>query len=164
MVQMPPNANIPYEWQVGSENGQLAIVFPSWSQTDKTSYLILMDKQTRELRCECEGFRFRGDCHHVRLLAFCCAGRRHRKKGMQPSSLDAWNSIKEDLMPRQKTVLRTLQEIGEASNKQISKLLGWPINTITPRVLELRNMGLVDFSREQVDLKTNRTEIVWRAV
>jgi hypothetical protein len=163
-MQMPPNANIPYEWQIGSENGQLAIVVPSWGQSDKTSYLILMDKKTRELRCECKGFEMKGDCHHIRGLIWFTSGPRHKRKGMQPSSLDAWKSIKEDLMPRQKTVLRTLQEIGEASNKQISKLLGWPINTITPRVLELRNMGLVDFSREQVDLKTNRTEIVWRAV
>ena len=163
-MQMPPNANVPYEWQVGSDNGKLAIVVPSWGQSDKTSYLILMDKDSRELKCECKGFEMHHDCHHVRGLIWFCAGPRHKKKGMQPSSLDAWKSIQADLGLKQKTVFKALQEIGEASNKQISRLLGWPINTITPRVLELRKMGLVDFSREQVDLKTNRTEIVWRAV
>jgi hypothetical protein len=163
-MQMPLNANIPPQWVAAIENGRMAIVFPSWSRENTLSYLIIMDMATRELVCECEGFRVRGDCHHVRGIVWCCAGPRHKNKGMQPSSLDAWKSIQANLGQRQKTVFKALQEIGEASNKQISKLLGWPINTITPRVLELRNMGLVDFSREQVDLKTNRTEIVWRAV
>ena len=137
---------------------------PSWGQSDKTSYVIFMDKNTRELRCECKGFEVNHDCHHVRGLIWFCSGPRHKRKGMQPSSLDAWKSIKENLGQRQKVVFRALQEIGEASNKQISQALGWPINTITPRVLELRHMGLVDFSREQTDLRTNRTEIVWKAV
>ena len=164
-MQMPPNANIPYEYQVGfTDDDKLAIVVPSWGQKDKLSYLVLMDRKTRELTCECEGFKRNGKCHHVYGIIWWCAGRRHRKRGMQPTSLDAWKSIKDDLMPRQKMVFKALQEIGEASNKQISQVLGWPINTITPRVLELRRMGLVDFSREQIDLKTNRTEIVWRAV
>jgi hypothetical protein len=164
-MQMPPNANIPYEYQVGfTQDDKLAIVVPSWGQKDKLSYLVLMDRKTRELTCECEGFKRNNECHHVHGIVWWCAGRRHRKRGMQPSSLDAWKSIQADLGQKQRAVLKALQEIGEASNKQISNLLGWPINTITPKVLELRHMGLVDFSREQVDLKTNRTEIVWRAV
>ena len=36
-MQMPPDANIPYEWQVGSEGQQLVIIVPSWSQVEKTS-------------------------------------------------------------------------------------------------------------------------------
>ncbi len=164
MVQMPPNANIPYEWQVGSENGKLAIVVPSWGQMDKTSYVIFMDKRTRELQCECKGFQMNKDCHHVRGLIWFTSGPRHKKKGMQPTSLDAWKSIKDDLGPKRKIVLEALTRLGEASDKQLAQALGWTINRITPRRGELVQIGLVDFSREQVDVKTNRTEIVWRAV
>ena len=163
-MQMPPNANIPPQWLAGIENGKMAIVFPSWSRKDVLSYLIIMDMASKELVCECEGFRIRGDCHHVRLLAFCCAGPRHKKKGMQPTSLDAWKSIKDDLGPKRKTVLEALTKLGEASDKQLAQALGWAINRITPRRGELVQIGLVDFSREQVDVRTNRTEIVWRAV
>ena len=65
MITLPPHANPPHEWQVGSENGHLLIVMPSRSQIDKTGRLVMMDKETRQLKCECEGFRFRGDCWHV---------------------------------------------------------------------------------------------------
>ena len=59
-MQMPTDANIPYEWQVGSERDKLIIIVPSWSQVEKTSYAVFMDKKTRELRCECKGFQMRG--------------------------------------------------------------------------------------------------------
>lgn len=164
-MQMPPNANIPYEWQIGSDNGKLVIVVPSWGQSDKTSYAIFMDKATRELKCECKGFEINRDCHHVRGLIWFCAGPRHRKKGMQPTSLDAWKSIKDDLGPRQKRVLDTLMELGgQATNKQVAQRMGRPINEETPRMLELRKMGLVDYAKTIVDPETQRSEIVWRAV
>ena len=160
-MQMPPNANIPYEWQVGSDNNRLAIVVPSWGQSDKTSYLILMDKTSRELQCECKGFDIRGDCHHIRGLIWFCAGRRVKKKGVQPTSIESFKLLQESIHPHQKIVLKALTELGRASNKQISNALGWPINTITPRVKELRDMGLVDYASEQYDSKTQRHEIVW---
>jgi hypothetical protein len=163
-MQMPPDANIPYEWQVGIDNGRLVITFPSWGQSDKLTYAVFMDLKTRELRCECKGFEIRGDCHHVRLLAFCCVGPRHKKKGVQPTSIESFKLLQESIHPHQKTVLKTLRELGRASNKQISMALGWPINTITPRVKELREIGLVDYEGEQFDSKTQRHEMVWGVV
>lgn len=49
-----------------------------------------------------------------------------------------------DLSKRQNTVLAFLLRQGPMSNKQLAERTGWPINTITPRVKELRDMGLVD--------------------
>ena len=158
---MPPDANIPYEWQVGSENGKLAIVVPSWSQVDKTSYVVFMDKQTRELQCECKGFQMRHDCHHVRGLIWFCAGRRYKKRGVQPTSLDAWKSIQASLGGKQRAVLEALSKLGEATDRQIADLLGWAINREVPRRGELVNMGAVAFRRERLDVQTNRTVMVW---
>ena len=162
-MQMPPDANIPYEWQVGSERDKLIIIVPSWSMSEKTSYAVFMDKKTRELRCECKGFQIRGDRHHIRGLSWF-----YRKpigtKGVQRTSLEAWRLLQETLGPHQKTILKALRELGRASNKQISMALGWPINTITPRVKELRDIGLVDYEGEQFDSKTQRHEMVWGVV
>jgi len=160
-MQMPPDANIPYEWQVGSENGKLAIVVPSWSQVDKTSYLILMDKKSRELQCECKGFQMRHDCHHVRGLSWFCKMPRKRHR-VQDTSLEAYRLLtKETLGERQRLVLKALEILGKASDKELAFALGWPINTITPRRGELEEMGLVDYAGEQFDSKTQRHEIVW---
>lgn len=163
-MQMPPDANIPYEWQVGIDNGKLVIAFPSWGQSDKLTYAIFMDLKTRELRCECKGFEMHGTCHHIKLLVFCCAGPRHKKKGVQPTSIESFKLLQESIHPHQKIVLKALRELGRASNKQISTALGWPINTITPRVKELRDIGLVDYEGEQFDSKTQRHEMVWGVV
>jgi len=161
-MQMPPDANIPYEYQIGfTQDDKLAIVVPSWGQKDKLSYLVLMDRKTRELTCECEGFKRNNECHHVHGIVWWCAGRRHRKKGMQPTSLDAWNQIKDNLGPRQKKVFDKLSEMGRGSNKQVAESLGWPINDETPRMLELRKMGLVDCAGEQFDPNTRKHEMVW---
>jgi hypothetical protein len=163
-VVMPPNANIPYEYQIGSDNGRLVIVVPSWSRHDKSSYAVFMDKNTRVLTCECKGFEFNGDCHHVRGIAWLCGGPRTRKRGVAPLSVEAFRTIQEDLPLKRREVLDTLRRIRSASNKQLSDIMNWPINCITPRVKELRDMGLVDFDHEQVDPNTNRSEAVWRPV
>ena len=162
MITMPSHANPPHEWQVGSDNGQLLIVMPSRSQIDKTGRLVMMDKETRQLKCECEGFRYRGDCWHVRALVWVVAGPRKRKKGVQPTSLEAFMSIRDELGPKQQIVLKALEIVGHASNKELVTLVGWPINCITPRILELREMGLVEYDSERIDPLTGRSEMVWR--
>jgi len=161
-MQMPSDANIPYEWQVGgTQDGKLAIVVPSWSQVDKTSYVIFMDKKTRELSCECKGFQMRHDCHHVRGLAWFCK-MPLKRKGIRATSLEAYRALtKEALGLRQKLVLKALEAMGRASDKELSFALGWPINTITPRRGELEDMGLIECVGEQFDSKTQRHEIVW---
>ena len=160
-MQMPLDANIPYEWQVGSDGKRLIIVVPSWSQVEKTSYAVFMDKQTRELQCECKGFQMRHDCHHVRGLSWFCKMPRKRK-GVQPTSLEAYRLLTREMLgERQRLVFKALEVMGMASDKELAFALGWPINTITPRRGELEDMGLIDYAGEQFDVKTQRHEIVW---
>lgn len=58
---------------------------------------------------------------------------------IQQTSLLAYRSLDgSKINERQKQVLYALEEIAPATNKQIAVHLGWPINSVTPRVLELR--------------------------
>lgn len=160
-IIMPPDANIPYEWQTGIDNGRLNIVVPSWSRTDKMSYLVLLDLKTRELVCECKGFEARGDCHHVRGLRWFCSTPR-RRKGVSRTSLEAYRLLtSEDLGDRQAKVLKAIELLGPISDKQIGTLLGWPINCVTPRRGELEDMGLIRHVGEQLDVHTQRHEMTW---
>lgn len=60
------------------------------------------------------------------------------------TSLSAyWGLTPVKLNERQKLVLEALEEIQPATNKQLASHLGWAINTVTPRCLELRNKGMV---------------------
>ena len=163
-VVMPENANIPYEWQIGGDKEKLVVVVPSWGQKEKGSYAVFMDKETRELRCECKGFQMNGECHHVHGLKWFCARPQYRKHGRQPTSMEAWSALQDSLGDKQKYVYDALRILGEASNKELSAALTWPINCVTPRVLELRRLGLIDFARVQTDNATGRSEIVWKAV
>ena len=63
---------------------------------------------------------------------------------MQQTSLDAYFShTKTDLNRNQKMVLEALEDIAPACNRQIAEHMKWPINSITPRILELRTKGYV---------------------
>lgn len=57
---------------------------------------------------------------------------------MQMTSLMAYDTAKKTLNRKQKLVFEAVEEIGPATNRQIAEYLAWPINSITPRVLELR--------------------------
>jgi Mn-dependent DtxR family transcriptional regulator len=59
------------------------------------------------------------------------------------TSLNSWIELQLSLGERQTTIHSTIAELGVATNKQIAKKLGWEINSVTPRVIELRKMGLV---------------------
>lgn len=69
---------------------------------------------------------------------------------IQDTSLDAYNSIVENLGPRQQIIFEALRN-NPASNKTLAKRLGLEINQVTPRTLELRKKGLVKkmYSEEQ---------------
>lgn len=83
---------------------------------------------------------------------------------IQETSLEAYESIKDTLGKRQQQVYDCLKEIQPATNLMISKKLGLPINSVTPRVQELRNMKKVGVSSVKKDLNTKRTSIYWKIV
>lgn len=65
---------------------------------------------------------------------------------------------------KQNSVLAFIIKHQPVSNKQLSMLMQWPINTITPRVKELRELGLVEAAGYNLDHATNRMEILWKPV
>ena len=77
--------------------------------------------------------------------------------------MDALWSIKAEIGARQQCVLDALREMGSANNRMISARTGMPINSVTPRMNELRKLGLVELDREDRDKVTNRSTYYWRA-
>jgi DNA-binding MarR family transcriptional regulator len=80
---------------------------------------------------------------------------------MTDTSLDAYYNIQK-LSQKRKMVYDAIQELGEATNMDIADHLGWTINRITPRVLELREKGLVEVAKKQKSRQTKRLSYFWK--
>lgn len=65
---------------------------------------------------------------------------------------------------RHEAVLKAFMEKGPMSNSELANYLQWPINTITPRVGELREKGLVRAVREKKCPVTGRQVTEWEGV
>jgi hypothetical protein len=63
--------------------------------------------------------------------------------GSADTSLWAYQLAAKDLGAKQKAVLDALRFFPDATNAEIAAHLKWPVNRITPRILELRGMDLV---------------------
>jgi len=83
---------------------------------------------------------------------------------MQQTSLEAYEEIKKNLGERQRQIYEKLKELGFATNTMLSKALGLPINSITPRVFELRQLKLVGVSHIDKCPITGRRAIFWKVV
>ena len=69
-----------------------------------------------------------------------------RENGMiQETSIEAYYSMQHKLGDRQRFILNIIKVYPGVSNKDISNITKLPINTVTPRVKELRALGMVDF-------------------
>lgn len=80
---------------------------------------------------------------------------------MTQTSLEAFLDIQDKLGNRQQTVLNALREIAPATNKQLAKHLGWEINSVTPRILELRKLGKV-IRYPEYSYENGRKACQWR--
>lgn len=69
-----------------------------------------------------------------------------------------------ELGHRQEQVLNVIKAHCGISNRQIAELLHLPINSVTGRVKELRERGLVTIYNSEIDMVTLRTVTLWRAV
>lgn len=83
---------------------------------------------------------------------------------MIETSLLAYEEVLETLGERQSEVFAAIRYLGEADNLTISKYLNLPINSITPRTLELRAKKLVGVSKEGISPITHRKVIFWKCV
>lgn len=124
-----------------------------------------MSFEDRKLKCNCPGFRFRGKCHHVAGLIWACYKKPRKRKGVAETSMMSYRQLtKQDLGDRQRIVFETLDAHPNRSNRELAALLNWPINTITPRVKELREMGAVAEYGLKHDPQTNRNVMTWITV
>ena len=83
---------------------------------------------------------------------------------IQKTSLEAFDILKPNLGDMQRTIYELLKVYPDCSNLDISLLAHKPINCITPRVFELRNMGLVICSGYKQDPFTNKKVMTWQTV
>jgi len=81
---------------------------------------------------------------------------------VQQTSIESYHKVtEEELGSKQFAVYHYLIDNGPSTNRQIAKGLALPINTITPRVLELREFGMVKKAHLCFDFETSRRVIAW---
>lgn len=82
---------------------------------------------------------------------------------IQQTSLDSyWQLDDNTLGQRQAQVLEAIAIIEPANNRQIAEKANLPINVVTPRVVELRELGKIVEAFKATDEATNRRTIYWR--
>lgn len=77
------------------------------------------------------------------------------------TSLEAYQEVKKTLNERQTVVLNFIRQAGEVCNLDIAEGLGWPINCVTPRVLELRQKRLI-YANSRRPSQSGRLANFWK--
>lgn len=79
------------------------------------------------------------------------------------TSLPAYQEAKVNINQKQKKVLSAIDRLKPCNDMRIANFLGWPINTVTPRRLELLEKGLIASAGKKKDPSTGRTVNYWTA-
>ena len=83
---------------------------------------------------------------------------------IQQTSLEAYKAILPRLSETQEIIFNVIKDHKGMSNHDISRFIGWEINTVTPRVNELRDLRMVDCYRIKVDRVTGRKCMTWEII
>lgn len=70
-----------------------------------------------------------------------------------------WRAIRDHLQGRRQVVHDRLGLVREATGTELANLMGWPVTSIRPRLVELRDAGLCEATGER-----RNHEHVWRFV
>jgi len=82
---------------------------------------------------------------------------------IQDTSRWAYALATQNLNQKQKAVIDALRFFRNATNAEVAQHLGWEINRVTPRVLELRKLGkIIDTGRRTCKV-TGNTAHAWRS-
>lgn len=81
----------------------------------------------------------------------------------QDTSLFAYRQATQHIGAKQKAVLDTLRFFPDATNAELGARLGWPVNRITPRCLELRKIGLILDAGKRLCKITGSKAHAWKA-
>jgi len=85
--------------------------------------------------------------------------------GVVDTSRVAYREIKKKgLGDRQRAVLDVIRYLENPTNNEISRFIGMPINTITPRTYELVESGSVIKGLKRICGVTGKKVLTWRAV
>lgn len=79
---------------------------------------------------------------------------------VQQTTLEAYDCIRGDLGRLQYLIFNTLRVLESASNRGIALSARLPINSVTPRVFELRRLGLV--VHDGFVVENGRRVLKWR--
>jgi hypothetical protein len=79
---------------------------------------------------------------------------------IQQTSLEAFNIVYADLGDRQREVYDIIRDNFGICNKEIAEKLLLPINCITGRVKELRDLGMV--MHDSYKINDNRRVMTWK--
>lgn len=86
-----------------------------------------------------------------------------KAKGVRSTSKEAYKAIKDKLGYNQQVVYNLIKGAKRAVNDQeISKELGWAINSVTGRRRELYDMNLIEEAFKATYPPTGRTVIYWQ--
>jgi predicted transcriptional regulator len=80
---------------------------------------------------------------------------------LQDTTIQAYDSIRAHLNEKQRKVRYVLQKFGAMDNESIAKWLEWPINTVTPRIKEMRDLGEV-IEAGYTTTKSGRKAHLWK--
>ena len=83
---------------------------------------------------------------------------------IQDISLEAYEVLQPNLGKLQNMIYNVLQIYPDSSNHDLSQITKKPINTVTPRVKELRDKGLVICSGYKIDNITHKRVMCWKTV
>jgi len=88
--------------------------------------------------------------------------RRKAKHKTLPTSLIAYAEVLENLGERQTQVYAVIRELKSCNNQMIADFLRLPINSITPRVNELKKQHIVLMDKKELCPFTGRMTCWWR--
>lgn len=88
--------------------------------------------------------------------------RKKKKHKTSDTSLLAYAEVLENLGERQEQVFEVIRRLRSCNNLMIQKELGLPINSITPRVNELRELGVVRLHKRDICPYTGRKVKFWK--
>lgn len=76
---------------------------------------------------------------------------------------ESWEKTQERLGDKQARVLQVIRDSRFGRTLfEVANVLGWPVNSVSGRVTELRKLGMVYDSRDRrINPETNKKAIVW---
>ena len=87
---------------------------------------------------------------------------RKAKHKTMPTSILAYAEVLDNLSERQTQVYVVIRNLKRCNNQMIANFLRLPINSITPRVNELRKLHIVMMDKKELCPYTKRLTCYWR--